>query len=86
VTLQRGIDLIMASLSTELNSAVLWNLLGKAVTIAMLPWMVWVSVTVVSMQSDLAVMRVYTADLPSEVRMLRDRIIRLETRIERAGD
>ncbi len=66
----------------EENSRLLWNLLGKSVTIAMIPWMIWVSVTIVQMQSDIAVMTAQTVGLPQEVRLLRDRLIRLETRLE----
>lgn len=63
-------------------TAILWNLLGKAISIAMLPWMIWVSVTIVEMQRDIAVMTAQTVTLPAEVRALRERLIRLESRVE----
>lgn len=67
---------------SEFDQRVLWNILGKAVTIAMIPWMVWVSITIVTVQRDVAVLASQTTGMPNEVRMLRDRIIRLELQIE----
>jgi len=64
------------------NYQMLWNILGRVVTVAMLPWMIWVSVTIVGMQKDIAVMRAQTSNLPVEVRGLRDRIILLESKLE----
>jgi hypothetical protein len=67
------------------NSIILWNLLGKSITIAMIPWMVWVSFTVVKIQSEIAVLSTKTTDLPYEVRLLRDRLIRLEVKLDSGG-
>ena len=72
---------MMTSSSEQFNSIVLWNILGKAVTIAMIPWMVWVSLTIIRIQSDVAVMTAQVGDLPTEVRLLRDRIIRIESQV-----
>lgn len=47
----------------------LWNLAGRIVTIAMFPWMIWVSLTMVTMQRDIAVMSSQVIHLPAEVRV-----------------
>ena len=47
-----------AAARARVQSEVLWLVLGRAVTVAMLPWMIWVSVTIVSMQREIAILGV----------------------------
>lgn len=46
------------------NDSVLWLVLGRLVTVLMLPWMVWVSLTIVSMQREIAMLQERTAANP----------------------
>lgn len=68
-----------------LKSLNLWNLLGRGITIIMIPWMTWVTFMIQNVMRDQAVMANRLQDFTqmiAEIQSLRDRMTSLEVRFQ----